>query len=80
MNNYKYFYSQNITSNDLNYAALSFQPKAKSSRRPRAEQQLESSAVYAAIRKTQETTGTAAQGGIVASSRSTYDAGVLLEQ
>lgn len=76
----KYFYSQNLTSNDLNYAALSFQPKAKSSRRPRAEQQLESSAVYTAIRKTQETTGTAAQGGIVASSRSTYDAGVLLEQ
>lgn len=80
MNNYKYFYSQNITSDDLNYAALSFQPKAKRSRRPPAEQQPESSAVYAAIRKTQETTGTAAQGGIVASSHSTCNAGVLLEQ
>ncbi|XP_036968553.1 uncharacterized protein LOC119027451 [Acanthopagrus latus] len=73
-------HSENLTSNDLTYAALSFHPKAKTSRRPPAEQQLESNVVYAATRKTQETTRTAAQGGIVASSRSTHDATVLLEQ
>ncbi|KAM8746979.1 uncharacterized protein AB9X84_015139 isoform 1-T3 [Acanthopagrus schlegelii] len=73
-------HSENLTSNDLTYAALSFHPKAKSSRGPPAEQQLESNVVYAATRKTQETTRTAAQGGIVASSRSTLDATVLLEQ
>ncbi|XP_038586981.1 uncharacterized protein LOC119912076 [Micropterus salmoides] len=42
--------SENLGSDDLNYAALSFRPKAKSSRRPASENQLEPNVVYAATR------------------------------
>ncbi|XP_044039105.1 uncharacterized protein LOC122869830 isoform X4 [Siniperca chuatsi] len=56
-------HSENLVSDTLNYAALSFHPKAKSSRRPASEKQLEPNVVYAATRKTQETSGTAAQSG-----------------
>ncbi|KAF7642110.1 hypothetical protein LDENG_00264470 [Lucifuga dentata] len=48
-------------SDDLNYAALRFQSKPKRSRRPASDRQMESNVVYAATRKTQEETGTAAQ-------------------
>ncbi|XP_038586394.1 uncharacterized protein LOC119911562 [Micropterus salmoides] len=41
-------HSENLGSDALNYAALSFRPKAKSSRRPESENQLESNVVYAA--------------------------------
>uniref|UniRef100_UPI0037E7E879 uncharacterized protein n=1 Tax=Semicossyphus pulcher TaxID=241346 RepID=UPI0037E7E879 len=43
-------HSENLGSDDLNYAALSFHPKAKSSRRPAGENQLETHVVYAATR------------------------------
>ncbi|XP_044039102.1 uncharacterized protein LOC122869830 isoform X1 [Siniperca chuatsi] len=43
-------HSENLVSDALNYAALSFHPKAKSSRRPASEKQLESNVVYAATR------------------------------
>ncbi|XP_073331426.1 uncharacterized protein [Pagrus major] len=43
-------HSETLTSDDLNYAALSFHSKAKSSRRPPAEQRLESNVVYAPTR------------------------------
>ncbi|GLD57224.1 uncharacterized protein AKAME5_002987900 [Lates japonicus] len=41
---------QNLGSDDLNYAALSFLPKAKRSRRPPSERELEPNVVYAASR------------------------------
>ncbi|XP_045921615.1 uncharacterized protein LOC123981047 [Micropterus dolomieu] len=41
-------HSENLGSDALNYAALSFRPKAKSSRRLESENQLESNVVYAA--------------------------------
>ncbi|XP_038586806.1 uncharacterized protein LOC119911897 [Micropterus salmoides] len=40
----------NLDSDDLNYAALSFQPKAKRNRRPASERELETNVVYAATR------------------------------
>ncbi|XP_045920823.1 uncharacterized protein LOC123980458 [Micropterus dolomieu] len=43
-------HSENLGSDDLNYAALSFRPKAKNSRRPASENQLEPNVVYAATR------------------------------
>lgn len=63
MNDCKCFFSQNLGSDALNYAALSFHPKAKSSRRPASENQVESNVVYAATRQSQGTSGTAAQSG-----------------
>ncbi|XP_059210165.1 uncharacterized protein LOC131989023 [Centropristis striata] len=42
--------SENLGSGDLNYAALSFHPKAKGSRRPASERELEPNVVYAATR------------------------------
>uniref|UniRef100_A0A4W6CWF5 Ig-like domain-containing protein n=1 Tax=Lates calcarifer TaxID=8187 RepID=A0A4W6CWF5_LATCA len=39
-----------LTYNDLNYAALSFQSKAKRKRRPPSERELETNVVYAATR------------------------------
>ncbi len=50
MSEFKYLYLQNLDSDALNYAALSFHPKAKSSRRPASEDQLEPNVVYAATR------------------------------
>ncbi|XP_049425208.1 uncharacterized protein LOC125884354 [Epinephelus fuscoguttatus] len=43
-------HSENLGSDDLNYAALSFHQRAKSSRRPPSENQLEPHVVYAATR------------------------------
>ncbi|XP_038586381.1 uncharacterized protein LOC119911552 [Micropterus salmoides] len=43
-------HSENVGSDALNYAALSFRPKAKSSRRPESENQMEPNVVYAATR------------------------------
>ncbi|XP_070849493.1 uncharacterized protein [Chaetodon trifascialis] len=48
-------HSENLGSDALNYAALTFHPKGKSSRRPPSEDQLEPCVVYAATRATQET-------------------------
>ncbi|XP_028419507.1 T-cell surface glycoprotein CD8 beta chain-like [Perca flavescens] len=42
--------SENLDSDALNYAALSFHPEARSSRRPESENQLETVVVYAATR------------------------------
>ncbi|XP_039677620.1 uncharacterized protein LOC120572388 [Perca fluviatilis] len=42
--------SENLGSDALNYAALSFHPEARSSRRPESENQLETDVVYAATR------------------------------
>uniref|UniRef100_A0A8C9X9W0 Ig-like domain-containing protein n=2 Tax=Sander lucioperca TaxID=283035 RepID=A0A8C9X9W0_SANLU len=42
--------SENLGSDALNYAALSFHPKARSSRRPESENQLEPDVVYAVTR------------------------------
>ncbi|XP_038587124.1 uncharacterized protein LOC119912163 [Micropterus salmoides] len=42
--------NKNLGSDDLNYAALSFQPKAKRYRRPASERELEPNVVYAATR------------------------------
>ncbi|XP_047448463.1 uncharacterized protein LOC125012520 [Mugil cephalus] len=42
--------TENVGSDSLNYAAVSFRPKAKSSRRPAAERELEPHVVYAATR------------------------------
>ncbi|XP_038586801.1 uncharacterized protein LOC119911891 [Micropterus salmoides] len=50
MSDCKYFYLQNLGSDALTYAALSFRSKAKSSRRPASENQLETNVVYAATR------------------------------
>ncbi|XP_045921287.1 uncharacterized protein LOC123980785 [Micropterus dolomieu] len=50
MSDCKYFYLQNLGSDALNYAALSFRSKAKNSRRPASENQLEPNVVYAATR------------------------------
>uniref|UniRef100_A0A3Q4H2U2 Uncharacterized LOC102792900 n=1 Tax=Neolamprologus brichardi TaxID=32507 RepID=A0A3Q4H2U2_NEOBR len=46
----KYFHFQDMNSDDLNYAALSFQPKAKRSRRPATQREPEPNVVYAATR------------------------------
>lgn len=46
----KYFNFQNMNSDDLNYAALSFQTKAKRSRRPATQSEPEPNVVYAATR------------------------------
>uniref|UniRef100_A0A3Q2WYS0 Uncharacterized LOC106632560 n=1 Tax=Haplochromis burtoni TaxID=8153 RepID=A0A3Q2WYS0_HAPBU len=46
----KYFNFQNMNSDDLNYAALSFQTKAKRSRRPAPQSEPEPNVVYAATR------------------------------
>uniref|UniRef100_A0A3B4G5Q6 Uncharacterized LOC102195101 n=1 Tax=Pundamilia nyererei TaxID=303518 RepID=A0A3B4G5Q6_9CICH len=46
----KYFDFQNKSSDDLNYAAMSFQTKLKRSRRPATHRELESHVVYAATR------------------------------
>ncbi|XP_033466124.2 uncharacterized protein LOC117246372 [Epinephelus lanceolatus] len=43
-------HSENLGSDDVNYAALSFHQRAKSSRRPPSENQLETHVVYAATR------------------------------
>ncbi|KAI3376607.1 hypothetical protein L3Q82_017041 [Scortum barcoo] len=43
-------YSQNLDSDDLNYAALSFQAKAKRNHRPASGRELEPNVVYAATR------------------------------
>ncbi|XP_038587005.1 uncharacterized protein LOC119912090 [Micropterus salmoides] len=43
-------HSENLGSDALNYAALSFRPKAISSRRPESENQMEPNVVYAATR------------------------------
>ncbi|XP_047448417.1 uncharacterized protein LOC125012480 [Mugil cephalus] len=43
-------HTENVGSDSLNYAAVSFRPKAKSSRRPAAERELEPHVVYAATR------------------------------
>ncbi|XP_050931573.1 uncharacterized protein LOC108881999 isoform X1 [Lates calcarifer] len=42
--------NKNLGSDDLNYAALSFQSKAKRKRRPPSERELETNVVYAATR------------------------------
>uniref|UniRef100_A0A8D0AL73 Ig-like domain-containing protein n=1 Tax=Sander lucioperca TaxID=283035 RepID=A0A8D0AL73_SANLU len=42
--------SENLGSDALNYAALSFHPKARSSRRPESENQLEPDVVYTVTR------------------------------
>ncbi|XP_045921291.1 uncharacterized protein LOC123980788 [Micropterus dolomieu] len=42
--------NKNLGSDELNYAALSFQPKAKRNRRPASERELEPNVVYAATR------------------------------
>ncbi|XP_045897886.1 uncharacterized protein LOC123965411 [Micropterus dolomieu] len=42
--------NKNLDSDDLNYAALSFQPKAKRNRRPASEREVETNVVYAATR------------------------------
>uniref|UniRef100_A0A3Q3LC24 Uncharacterized LOC113122378 n=1 Tax=Mastacembelus armatus TaxID=205130 RepID=A0A3Q3LC24_9TELE len=42
--------NQNLHSEDLNYAALSFHPKANRNRRPASDRQLEPNVVYAATR------------------------------
>ncbi|XP_053199539.1 uncharacterized protein LOC128383984 [Scomber japonicus] len=42
--------NKNMGSDDLNYAALNFQPKAKRTRRPATEREKELSVVYAATR------------------------------
>ncbi|XP_053199542.1 uncharacterized protein LOC128383988 [Scomber japonicus] len=42
--------NKNLGSDDLNYAALNFQPKAKRTRRPATEREKELSVVYAATR------------------------------
>ncbi|XP_053199008.1 uncharacterized protein LOC128383405 [Scomber japonicus] len=42
--------NKNLDSDDLNYAALNFQPKAKRTRRPATESETELSVVYAATR------------------------------
>ncbi|GLD57226.1 uncharacterized protein AKAME5_002988000, partial [Lates japonicus] len=42
--------NKNLGSDDLNYAALSFQSKPKRKRRPPSERELESNVVYAATR------------------------------
>ncbi|XP_039677623.1 T-cell surface glycoprotein CD8 beta chain-like isoform X2 [Perca fluviatilis] len=42
--------SENLDSDALNYAALSFHPETRSSRRPESENQLEPDVVYAATR------------------------------
>ncbi|XP_039677612.1 uncharacterized protein LOC120572380 [Perca fluviatilis] len=59
--------NKDLGSDELNYAALSFQVKPKRSRRPASERELEPHVVYAATRKTQETSGTAAQSDTDAS-------------
>ncbi|XP_047448427.1 uncharacterized protein LOC125012489 [Mugil cephalus] len=43
-------HTENVASDSLNYAAVSFRPKAKSSRRPAAERELEPHVAYAATR------------------------------
>ncbi|XP_047448453.1 uncharacterized protein LOC125012510 [Mugil cephalus] len=43
-------HTENVGSDSLNYTALSFRPKAKISRRPAAERELEPHVVYAATR------------------------------
>ncbi|XP_047448382.1 uncharacterized protein LOC125012456 [Mugil cephalus] len=43
-------HTENVGSDSLNYAAVSFHPKAKSSRRPAAERKLEPHVVYSATR------------------------------
>ncbi|XP_045898279.1 uncharacterized protein LOC123966094 [Micropterus dolomieu] len=42
--------NKNLDSDDLNYTALSFQPKAKINRRPASEREVETNVVYAATR------------------------------
>ncbi|XP_039677599.1 uncharacterized protein LOC120572371 [Perca fluviatilis] len=59
--------NQDLGSDELNYTALNFQAKPKRSGRPASERELEPHVVYAATRKTQETSGTAAQTGTDAS-------------
>ncbi|XP_076581541.1 uncharacterized protein LOC143317326 [Chaetodon auriga] len=48
-------HSENLGSDALNYAAVTFHPKRKSSRRPPSEDQLESCVVFATTRSTQKT-------------------------
>ncbi|XP_053199907.1 uncharacterized protein LOC128384382 [Scomber japonicus] len=43
-------HSENLGSDDLNYAALSFHPKAKTRRRPASDRELETNVIYAATR------------------------------
>ena len=43
----EYFHLQNVGSDDLNYAGLSFLPRAEQSRRPARERELEPNVVYA---------------------------------
>uniref|UniRef100_M4AA54 Uncharacterized LOC102226740 n=1 Tax=Xiphophorus maculatus TaxID=8083 RepID=M4AA54_XIPMA len=50
--NCKSFYLQNLDSHIMNYAALSFPPKAKSNRSPVAERDLGTNVLYAATRQT----------------------------
>ncbi|XP_042258268.1 uncharacterized protein LOC121890068 [Thunnus maccoyii] len=43
-------HSENLGSDALNYAALSFHPKAKTRRRPASEREMETNVIYAATR------------------------------